>query len=165
MRSTCGSKRGAPVLNSHSSRGCAAQTGQTKSNIGRRLSIHSFYRSEDSNGWSNGHACLNCFTRTAGAESPWSLAKGNRIWNFLDSRAAEKARSCLNSASYCVNLLVQSPQKSEFPHREVGRCRKDPLSGLQSMCKESKCDCPGMAPELVGRVLDAVDLVGSRRVP
>jgi hypothetical protein len=86
---------------------------------------------------------LNCFTRTAGAESPWSLAKGNRIWNFLDSRAAEKARPCLNSASYCVNLLVQSPQKSEFPHREVGRCRKDPLSGLQSMCKESKCDCPG----------------------
>jgi len=46
--------------------------------------------------------------------------QGNRIWNFLDIRIVEKARVCLNSASYAVNSLVQIPQKSEFLHRETG---------------------------------------------
>jgi hypothetical protein len=63
------------------------------------------------------------------------LTQGNCIWNSLDIRDAEKARTCLDSASYGVNLLVHCPQKASFPHREAGRYDLNQLFGLQSVRK------------------------------
>jgi hypothetical protein len=74
--------------------------------------------------------------------------QGKRIWNFLDIRAAEKSRACLNLASDSVNLLAHCPQKRKFPRREAGRCRMNQLSGLKPVCEESKCVCPGWTPLL-----------------
>jgi len=42
------------------------------------------------------------------------MGQGKRIWNFLDIRAAEKARDCLNSASHSVDCSHIALKKADF---------------------------------------------------
>src|ERR1019366_4468709 len=71
------------------------------------------------------------------------VTQGNRIWDFLDIRVAEKARVCLLSTSSGANWMVHGPQNGGFRQPQFDLCRRNHLHDLRSVPEKSKCDCPG----------------------
>src|ERR1039458_8938469 len=74
------------------------------------------------------------------------VTQGNRIWDFLDIRVAEKARVCLLSTSSGANWMVHGPQNGGFRQPQFDLCRRNHLHDLRSVPEKSKCDCPACDP-------------------
>src|ERR1017187_4066941 len=92
------------------------------------------------------------------ASGPWPYrtgsperVQGNRIWDFLDIRVAEKARVCLLSTSSGTNWMVRGPQNGGFRQPQFDLCRRNHLHDLRSVPEKSKCDCPGKGWEKTHR--------------